>query len=390
MGVIFKQNMEHIKLTNIKNWDNTTIAILIISGLVIIFSFLSPLIFTLPASSDSFDFTKTGPIGDTIGGILNPFIALAGVLLTFLAFYMQIKANQIQITQFNEGLEKEKQTRILNEKTDCFNKLSLLKVDLETIINDIKSKSDNLKSYYEKEKATPFESNILLRTPSKNYARILEIDRLSIYKGFSLFLNHRERWIKDFSNLYNILDFLPEAFQSIYQKYDSHINDLFSKKMQVRQTSIKLMDELSKLINDYKAENTEDDYLTFPASKLANETIFKYYEIIGESFDENNNPVRETDFEKMDQEVLKPFIEKALELRKTPTYDRRLEPIVEVIGGIRKQLFLIKQRALEFSTTVESQYNNLVVDGEDKSYLTVISEIHNILETELSKVDLRQ
>ncbi|WP_373060417.1 hypothetical protein [Zunongwangia sp. H14] len=57
------------------------------------------------------NFTETGQIGDTIGGILNPFIALAGVLLTFLAFYMQIKANQIQITQFNEGLKKEKEVR---------------------------------------------------------------------------------------------------------------------------------------------------------------------------------------------------------------------------------------------------------------------------------------
>lgn len=143
--------MEEVSnLRNIKNWDRTTISILTISFVIILFSFISPFIFTLPASFESLDFTKTGPIGDTIGGIINPFIALAGVLLTFLAFYMQIKANQIQITQFNEGLKKEKENRILNEKSDCFNKLSLLKVDLETIIRDIKSKAKNLKAYYEK------------------------------------------------------------------------------------------------------------------------------------------------------------------------------------------------------------------------------------------------
>lgn len=52
----------------IKNWDRTTISILVVSVLVIIFAFFSPLIFTSSSSSERFDFTETGPIGDTIGG----------------------------------------------------------------------------------------------------------------------------------------------------------------------------------------------------------------------------------------------------------------------------------------------------------------------------------
>lgn len=150
------------------------------------------------------------------------------------------------------------------------------------------------------------------------------------------------------------------------------------------------MDELSKIINDYKAEHNDQNYLSYPASKLANETIFKYYEIIEESFDENNNPIKETDFEKLDLEVLKPFIEKVFELRKTSSYDRRLEPIVEIISGVRKQIYLVKQRALEFSTNIENQYNNLIVDAEEKSYLTIISEIHDVLESELGKIKIDQ
>lgn len=39
------------------------------------------------------DFTSTGQIGDTIGGIMGPFIAIAAAGLTFIAFWVQYKAN---------------------------------------------------------------------------------------------------------------------------------------------------------------------------------------------------------------------------------------------------------------------------------------------------------
>jgi len=382
-------NKQKIK---IKNWDGVTKWILGISILIIIFSFVSPLIFTAASSSDKFDFTETGQIGDTIGGIVNPFIALAGVLLTFLAFYMQIKANQIQIIQFKEGLEKEKELRLLIERKDYYNKLSLLKVDLTAIKSDIESKAKNLKEFFENEKEHPFQTNFLIRTPSKNYSRILEIDRLSIFNGFNEFLNHRERWITEFSNLYNILDFLPELFKDLYDKYEYHYKDMFEKKMLVRNGLIQLMDRLSELINIYLRETNQQDYLQYSASALANETIFRYYKIIEESFDENRNPIKETDLIEIDKNVLKYFNQEALAIRNgEQDYDIRLEPIVELISNLRKQIYLIKQRAIEFSESIESQYNNLMIDdGDNKSYLNLIIEIHSILEDELSKVKIEE
>ncbi len=372
----------------IRNWDRITIWILGISILVLLFSFISPLIFTSVSISEKFDFTETGQIGDTIGGIISPFIALAGVLLTFLAFYMQIKANQIQITQFKEGIDKEKEIRNLIEKKDYFNKLSLLKVDLTSIISDIKSKAENLKVFFENERKFPFQTNFLIRTPSKNYSRILEIDRLSIFNGFNEFLSHRDKWIKEFSNLYNILEFLPELFKDLYEKYEYHSKDMFEQKMLVRNGLIELMDRLSELINIYLRETNQEDYLKYPASSLANDTIFRYYKIIEASFDEDGNPIKETDFLEIDEKVLKFFNQEVLTIRnKGENYDIRLEPIVEFISNLRKQLYLIKQRAIEFSESIEGQYNNLMIDRENnKSYITLIDEIHIILENELSKI----
>lgn len=44
-----------------------------IAVLLALFSFLSPLIFT---RSGIVDFSNTGQMGDTIGGIMNPFIGM--------------------------------------------------------------------------------------------------------------------------------------------------------------------------------------------------------------------------------------------------------------------------------------------------------------------------
>ncbi|MCK3683986.1 putative phage abortive infection protein [Maribellus sp. YY47] len=48
------------------------------------------------ASFSKYNFTTTGQIGDTIGGIMGPFIAIAAAALTFLAFWVQYKANEQQ------------------------------------------------------------------------------------------------------------------------------------------------------------------------------------------------------------------------------------------------------------------------------------------------------
>jgi len=85
------------EIINENNKFNPVVWIIVsVAGILILFSFFAPLLFTLKW----IDFTGTGQIGDTIGGIMNPFIALAGVGLTFLAFYMQYSANRNQLKQF--------------------------------------------------------------------------------------------------------------------------------------------------------------------------------------------------------------------------------------------------------------------------------------------------
>jgi hypothetical protein len=70
-----------------------TLAIIAIIG-----AFCAPYLYTdISGLKETKD---TGAMGDTIGGLMNPYIALAGVIITGLAFYMQYEANKQQRTLF--------------------------------------------------------------------------------------------------------------------------------------------------------------------------------------------------------------------------------------------------------------------------------------------------
>ena len=78
-------------------FNKISVVLILVAFLLILFSFFAPSIFTKHSS-----FADTGQIGDTIGGLMNPFIAIAGVIVTGLAFYMQYLANKIQVENFEK------------------------------------------------------------------------------------------------------------------------------------------------------------------------------------------------------------------------------------------------------------------------------------------------
>lgn len=61
-----------------------------------------------------FDFTTTGQIGDTIGGILSPLMSLIGALLVYVSFREQLEANKIQREALAIEVERSKSDRELD------------------------------------------------------------------------------------------------------------------------------------------------------------------------------------------------------------------------------------------------------------------------------------
>jgi hypothetical protein len=119
-------NMQSEKPVQKSQFDWKIYLLLILVFIIIVISFLSPFILTRNSVNSDFDFSKTGQIGDTIGGLMNPFIALAGVIVTGLAFYIQYKANQQQREMFlNEQAENKRQ---FQEQIDNQNKQNQLQL----------------------------------------------------------------------------------------------------------------------------------------------------------------------------------------------------------------------------------------------------------------------
>ncbi|MES2485505.1 MAG: putative phage abortive infection protein [Bacteroidota bacterium] len=106
----FKRILDVYK--NPENSRNILIDVCLLLGLALItFSFFAPYFFTSTVIGHSIVTTEaTGLIGDTMGGIMNPFISIAGVIITGLAFYVQYKANEQQRELFLiEQTENKKQ-----------------------------------------------------------------------------------------------------------------------------------------------------------------------------------------------------------------------------------------------------------------------------------------
>lgn len=76
-----------------RTFDKFSWWLISIAVLLALFSFLSPLIFT---RSGIVDFLDIGQIGDTIGGIMNPFIGLVSIIAMFLAFICSLRLNKLQ------------------------------------------------------------------------------------------------------------------------------------------------------------------------------------------------------------------------------------------------------------------------------------------------------
>lgn len=113
--------------------------LLLVGGLVIL---IMPFILTEPYFHERFNFSETGQIGDTIGGITAPFMNLIGAFLVFYALQAQVKANELiqdQIDKDNEEKECENEGQNLNQLysylTDSINSFHFKSLPLEQLRN---------------------------------------------------------------------------------------------------------------------------------------------------------------------------------------------------------------------------------------------------------------
>lgn len=100
-------------------------------------------------------YKETGTIGDTIGGTMGPFVAIAAAILTFLAFWVQFKANEQQRNDIALERFESNLFQLIQIQEDITNNLQFLAYDNSNLFNKVKISGRQIfKALYE-EKNTP-------------------------------------------------------------------------------------------------------------------------------------------------------------------------------------------------------------------------------------------
>ncbi len=149
----------------------------IVSLLLVLFACIAPFVFTREAIITNVNFEETGQIGDTIGGTMGPFVALAAVLLTFLAFLMQVQANKIQKDQFFKSLKNKEN----EEKIKLRNTLELVTRDIDFTIDDIDKRTSVINEYCNYSQENPYFETGCKKISSLALTRYQTIDRNLLY-----------------------------------------------------------------------------------------------------------------------------------------------------------------------------------------------------------------
>lgn len=205
------------------------LTIVIFIGIPLIF--VSLYIFTRPASSEIWDFSNTGSIGDTIGGITAPIIGLIGTVLLIYTFREQYIANKRQDDLLkNIELQKifERHLMLLD---DLEKKLKDIEFTIEISPTPISYRGISALDQYVKRLKCIMEPD-QIDEEEKYDSKNLELNFQFILVSLNFLLNSINRNIIDAKDLEFILikakffylGFLEE-FASVILEYDDYMNE---------------------------------------------------------------------------------------------------------------------------------------------------------------------
>ncbi|WP_394666421.1 putative phage abortive infection protein [uncultured Chryseobacterium sp.] len=196
------------------NLSQKVVFLVLIAIILLISSIIAVPLFTRSEFLDFFDPKETGYIGDTIGGITNPFINSAAVIVTGLAFYMQYKANKLQVSIFKKQLdEAKKQFNIDQQNQRKKNQIEQIETQFYEMLKLHKSNIDEL------EYMDYNSINIKGRRIFEN----LNIELIKIYKTILLH--------SSYSNIYTPKQKLSIAYKIFFYGLWNEQNGLYKVKM---------------------------------------------------------------------------------------------------------------------------------------------------------------
>lgn len=256
----------------IKNRNNNLQTnIMIFSGvLFLLYAFLSPFL-----SRYIYPFTKVennktqslspNELGDALGGTMGPFIALTGVIFTFLAFYIQKVANE----------EIRKQFKVQQFESQFYEMLRLHKenvTEIEVVAKDVNINNENLQEINVKGNLSVFRHNFTV-------SNINNVNNLRVFKGreaFRIMKNEFEIYYSEARTIKND-DIKPQDIEDAYElffwgvrAYSRQDKRNLWEKFEPEDFINKLQKRIEKLMNE---KNSNDPLNIFFNHETLNEVV---------------------------------------------------------------------------------------------------------------------
>ncbi|MCX6154602.1 MAG: hypothetical protein NT007_10615 [Candidatus Kapabacteria bacterium] len=210
--------------------------------IAIFFTILAPIIFTIGAKFKLLDFSNTGQIGDTIGGITSPIIGILAAFLVYISFKEQIRANEIQISARKEDNKDQDEQRTFELYLKF---ISDINNDINNLFYVYNHGLNNQETYNGSYAFGIFLDNTSLEGNSYTKFPIL-IEILFIYKNIEDLINEI-----DATEIRNNKILFQKIYRLFQAKLETNtwrfINLVKSQKMKDPAYEIKILDVVNKI-----------------------------------------------------------------------------------------------------------------------------------------------
>jgi hypothetical protein len=305
-------------------------------------------------------------IGDSIGGILNPVIGFTACILTFLAFYIQYRANETQKILFEKQILNEKTIKDLDIRNRHVTNLKFFKALVNSCITYYSRTGEYLIEFSNLETTSPLLTNKLKHLSNSSYENYQKLNLVELYGSMVYyFKNKNEDWEEQFEKAIGHLDYYHKVIIEINETYKYHVK---KKSSCLVDANDKINITMSNVFTDSKLKNMK-------SLEVFNEVFYNLdktgQKISADSF-------KEMDFEIIQTKFLTPFI-KELEQKynetKSDIYRETLLPIVL----INKKVGYEKIQAEFYAYELRGLYD---------TYFTPDNQYFNQIKTFINKIDL--
>ncbi|MFD2602650.1 putative phage abortive infection protein [Flavobacterium suzhouense] len=268
--IFYKLVSKYVFLTHHRRIDFFIIGIILASSAIIIYSLATVNhLIENPNVNEEGNIEYLGTLGDLVGGLINPAIAVPATLLTFLAFWVQYKAND----------EVRKQFDLQKFETELNLKITILRQEItELTLPAISKKNyEGREVMYQLDKELKFIFFLVKNTTKLTDSKtILSLSYYIFFKGRLLFLkNINKLSIKHNVSKKELLD-VEEVISKIYTAFKIDFKSI-SKDIS---GEIHILDQMSLLSQaldkGFKISELHDDFADYKGIYYLFSDIYSY------------------------------------------------------------------------------------------------------------------